>query len=373
MASGRSARIRRLSLVQVRTYERLVLELDASPVVLVGPNGVGKTNLLEACAVVLSGASPRTSSELRLIREGAESARISARVQVGDDVHERDVTFQAGRGKSLRVDGNVVRGVEAYGEGSPVSTFLPERLLVIRGAPARRRALVDSITARVVPSAATTLRDYTAALQQRNTLLRRARGGASVDAQLAPWTEQAIALGAAVREHRTLLLDRVAEPFAARFAQLTGLDGAQFTQELRGSGDLVADSEEVAAHERRRGSSLFGPHLDDLLPRIEERDLRAFGSAGEQRAALLAFTFATRDVLTEHTGVEPVLLLDEPWSELDADRRRRLTSMVAQLGQCIITSTEPPSHLLDAAPSAVVLAVSSGQVDPWHAPAPTTE
>lgn len=359
------ARIERLTLRHVRTYDRLDLDLPHGTTVLVGANGVGKTNLLEACAVVLSGASPRTSSELRLVREGEPAGRIAARVAVGDDVHERDVTLQHGKGKQLRVDGSPARSVEEYAAQVPVVTFLPERLLVIRGAPQRRRALVDGLAARIVPGAARTQRDYTAALQQRNALLRRAKVGHDVAAQLAPWTEQLLQHGSAYREQREQLLAMVAEPHAARFGQLTGLQDATFAAELRGSGDLAADLADLADSERRRGSTLVGPHLDDVLPRVAGRDLRAYGSAGEQRAALLAFTFAARDVLAMHLGVEPVVLLDEPWSELDQDRRRRLTALLAPLEQVLVTSTEPPAHLAEVLDAVQVLSVTSGQVQRW--------
>ncbi len=359
------ARIASLHLHDVRSYADLRLELPAGLTVLVGPNGVGKTNLLEACAVALSGASPRTSSELRLVREGADAARIAATVLVDGDRYERDVVYRLGKGKQLRVDGNVVRSVEAYAEQVPVSTFLPEKLLTIRGAPQRRRALVDQLATRLVPSAAATQRAYAGALQQRNALLRRAKAGAAIDDQLAPWNEQLVTHGTALRADRDTLLARLAEPLADRFAQLTDLEGARFTCELRGSGDLAADLDEVASAERRRGSTLVGPHLDELLPRVGDRDLRTFGSAGEQRAALLAFTLAARDLLAEHLQVEPVVLLDEPWSELDADRRRRLTSILASLPQVIVTSTEAPSHLREVVADACVLSVSFGAVHPW--------
>lgn len=368
MSVARAASIRRLTLRSVRTYDRLDLDVSVGATVLVGPNGVGKTNLLEACAVVLSGASPRTSSELRLIRDGESAARIGARVSVDDAVHERDVTFQAGRGKQLRVDASVARSIEDFARQVPVVTFLPEKLLTIRGAPQRRRALVDQLTGRVVPGASRSLRDYTSALQQRNALLRRAKVGHDVADQLHPWTQQLIEHGSRVREHRARLLELLEAPYAARFHALTELAGATFDAELRGCGDLAADVAEIADHERRRGTSLAGPHLDDVLPRVADRDLRAFGSAGEQRAALLAFTLAARDVLAAHLGVEPVVLLDEPWSELDADRRRRLSMLLGELSQVIVTSTEPPAHLATVLPEATVLAVSSGQVHPWPTP-----
>jgi DNA replication and repair protein RecF len=364
---ARAASIRRLTLRSVRTYDRLDLDVSVGATVLVGPNGVGKTNLLEACAVVLSGASPRTSSELRLIRDGETAARIAAQVSVDEDVHERDVIFEAGKGKQLRIDGNVSRSIEEFARQVPVVTFLPEKLLTIRGAPQRRRALVDHLTGRIVPGAAKTLRDYTSALQQRNALLRRAKVGHDVVDQLHPWTQQLVERGTQVRADRARLLELLAGPYADRFRALTDLADATFEAELRGCGDLAADVAEIADHERRRGTSLVGPHLDDVLPRVAGRDLRAFGSAGEQRAALLAFTLAARDVLADHLRIDPVVLLDEPWSELDADRRRRLSTLLRELPQVIITSTEPPAHLAEVLPDATVLAVSSGQVTPWQA------
>jgi DNA replication and repair protein RecF len=366
-------RIERVTLRAVRTWERLTFEPSALVTVLAGPNGVGKTNLLEACAVVLSGASPRTSSELRLIRDGEQAARIAAQVRVGDAVHERDVVFEAGKGKQLRVDGSVVRSVDAYAHASPVVTFLPERLLVIRGAPQRRRAIVDQLLRRLVPGAAQVQRRYAAAVQQRNSLLRRARLGHEVSDQLAPWTKQLVELGSSYRAQRADIVARLAPAYAARFEQLTEREGATFEEVLRGSEDLAGDAESLAASERRRGSTLFGPHLDDLLPRLEGRDLRSFGSAGEQRAALLAFTFASFDLVRDELEVVPVVLLDEPWSELDANRRERLSSLLSTLGQVIVTSTEPPSHLSRPLPEALVLGVSCGELHPWHAPSDTRD
>lgn len=367
----RGVRIERLTLASVRTYDRLELELDGGTTVFVGPNGVGKTNLLEACAVVLQGSSPRTSSELRLIRDDEPAARIAARVRVGDAIHERSVRFERGRGKRLELDGTVVRSLDDYAFETPVVAFLPERLLVIRGAPQRRRALVDQVTARVVPEARQVQASYATALQQRNALLRRAKTGRDVDAQLQPWTTQLLELGTAYRHHRARFLELLEAPYAERFAAVTSLTGGSFVAELRGSGDLEQDAAEVADAERRRGTTLLGPHLDDILPRVGDRDLRAFGSAGEQRAALLAFTFAARDLLAARTGLEPVVLLDEPWSELDSDRRRRLSAMLAPLPQVVVTSTEPPAHLGSVLPAARVLAVSSGHVTPWTDPTNT--
>lgn len=363
MSGGASpiVRIERLDLVDVRTYPRLTLDLDPGVTVLLGPNGIGKTNLLEACAVVLQGTSPRTSAELRLVRDGAAAARIAASVWVDDQLHDREVRFVAGRGKQLRLDGSAARSVDEYGEAAPVVTFLPERLLTIRGAPARRRALIDHLAVRIEPSVASvTQREYTKAVQQRNNVLRRGKGGARIDEELAPWTSLVVRHGVDLRAQRDRVLAQLAMPFAARFAQLTDLDGATFDLDLRGSSDLEAALAEQLPTDRRRGTTTAGPHLDDMLPRHEGRDLRAFGSTGEQRSALLAFTLAARDLIASVTGRQPVVLLDEPWSELDRDRRGRLTDLLPTLGQVLATSTDAPRGI-----AGTLLAVSSGAITPW--------
>lgn len=367
----RTVRLLEMRLRDVRSYEQLsiALEPEASLTVLTGPNGVGKTNLLEAAAVVLSGASPRTSAELRLIRDGAASARIEARVAVGDQQHDRSATFVAGQGKRLELDGTTSRSVEAFAEATPAVTFLPERLLVIRGAPARRRALLDRLAARLVPGAAARARRYGSAVQQRNTLLRRARAGADVRSAIRPWNDQLVELGGAVRDDRDRVLERLHEPFARRLLQLTQLTGGTLDVDLRG-GDLAAAFSEAWAADVRRGSTTVGPHLDDVRPVQAGRDLRAWGSTGEQRAALLAWTLAEADAITDATATRPVLLLDEPWGELDQERRRLLTGVMLDAGaQVIATTTEPPAHLDDVPPEQVSLrAVSSGAVHPSTTP-----
>ncbi|MCW2949074.1 MAG: recF [Thermoleophilia bacterium] len=364
--------IRRLELVDVRTYAHLVLEFAPGVTVLLGPNGVGKTNLLEACAVVLQGSSPRTSAELRLVRDGAAGARIAAQVAVAGDVHDREVRFVPARGKQLRLDGSPARSIDEYQHATPVVTFLPERLLTIRGAPARRRAIVDQLALRLDPVAAgATQRAYARAVQQRNNVLRRGKGGGRIDDELTPWTQQVIEHGEELRAQRSDVLTRLAAPFAERFTQLTDLADAAFELELRGDADIEAALAAQLPIDRRRGSTTTGPHLDDILPRHAGRDLRAFGSTGEQRSALLAFTLAARDLIEMVTRRTPVVLLDEPWSELDRDRRSRLSELLPDLGQVIATSTDPPRGIASEA----LLSVSSGAIAPWttdHNPSSTS-
>jgi DNA replication and repair protein RecF len=349
--AARSLQLTQLTLLDVRTFAQLDTQLQGGITVLVGPNGVGKTNLLEAAATVLAGASPRTSNELRLIRDGASACRIHAVVRTADAVHEREVRLVQGRGKQLRLDAAPTQGVAEFARRSPSQVFLPERLLVIRGAPARRRALVDALMTQLDAASSTVLSAYQRALQQRNALLRQARAGRDVSRQLQPWTEQVVVHAAQLRAARRELLAQLAAPFADELHALTGLERGSFELEARGPDALADALAEQLPIDVRRGSTTLGPHLDDLLPRQAGRDLRAFGSTGEQRASLLAFTLAAATLVARQCGIEPVLLLDEPWSELDSDRRRRLSERLTGAAQVIATTTEVPSHLsrLDAA------------------------
>jgi DNA replication and repair protein RecF len=156
---------------------------------------------------------------------------------------------------------------------------------------------VDQLTSRLVPSFTSTLRSYTAALQQRNTLLRRAKAGAEVRDRIGPWDEQLAEHGSELRRLRRIVLERLRTPFAARLAELTDLPGGTFELAPRGSDDVAAELAASWALDVRRGSTTIGPHLDDILPQQAGRDLRSLGSRGEQRAALLAFTFAARDLV----------------------------------------------------------------------------
>lgn len=351
-----------------RSYERVEAELSPALTVLAGPNGVGKTNLLEAIAMLLLGQSPRTSADQRCIRDGSTFLRVAGRVRRGDSTTSRAVTVDHAAGRRLMEDGSPSRSLGEFAGRFPMVVFLPERLLVVRGAPARRRGTLDRFVTRTYPSTAPLLRDYGSALQQRNALLRRAKAGARISELIAPWDDRVAELGVAVRRERGQLMDRLSPSFTTRFEQLTGFDDGAITIVQRGE-DLPASLVEHRAAEIRRGSTLSGPHLDDVVLCQGARDLRLRGSTGEQRAALLAWALAEHDVLSTLTGTAPILLLDEPFAELDPSRRQRLAGTLAAAGQVLVTATEPPAELAaSVARSTDVRAVVSGGVLPWKTP-----
>lgn len=373
MTDPAAVHVEHVSLRGMRTWDRLELDLGERLVAFLGPNGVGKTNLLEAIAFALAGTSPRTHTELRLVAHDSTFARAALTVSVRGARSQRVATIDRVRGKSLELDGSPARSLAEYAAATPAVTFLPERLLVLRGAPARRRALLDRLVDRLVPAFAPPSSGYSRAVQQRNVLLRRAKASGRVaEDAIEPWNLQVAELGAQVRQHRARVVELLQEPWQRRFAELTGLAGGAVHVELRGD-DIAASLLETLPLDIRRGATTTGPHHDEVVTSQAGRDLKAWGSTGEQRAALLAWSLAEADLIQSQLGLQPALLLDEPWAELDASRRRLLTHTLAGYGQVVVTSTEPPDHLATLAPTAQLLRVSFGAIAPWTTSSPDPE
>jgi DNA replication and repair protein RecF len=342
--------------VSFRSYERLELGLRPGLVLAVGANGAGKTNLLESLHVGTQGFSPRTRADAQLIRFGDRIARVDVRGTKGTVPVEIELALEAGAGKRAKLNGALLRTAEQLRAETATLVFTPDRLGVVKGAPAVRRAYFDRALGRLSPARAQLPADYGAALAQRNASLRRVAGGFSTRDALAPWTEQVAALGAQLVAARKDVLAQLAAPFAARADEL-GLDAA----ELRYAGEPVEVATLDARLERdlERGATGLGPHLDDIVLASGHRELRSFGSQGEQRLAMLALLLAEAELITARHGIPPLLLLDDVLSELDPERRRILAARVAGAGQTLITATDAamlsvePDQLLEVTPGEV--------------------
>ncbi|HLY86820.1 MAG TPA: DNA replication and repair protein RecF [Gaiellaceae bacterium] len=345
-----------VSLRNFRSYERLDLGLRPGLVLLVGANGVGKTNLLEAIHVATQGFSPRTRTDVQLVRFGAEGARAAVSGRRGDLRLELEVTVRPGEGKSARANGSVLRAAEQLRTMVSTLVFTPDRLGVVKGPPAARRAYFDRVLGRLTPARATLPAEYGAVVAQRNAALRRAAVGVAGREAVEPWTERAAALGAELVAARIAVLELLVPAFGERAAEL-GLDRVS----LRYTGEPPTPESLSAALGRdlERGTTSLGPHLDDVVVEAAARDLRSFGSQGEQRLALLALLLAEAETIADRTGVPPLLLLDDVLSELDPERRRILAARVRSAGQALITATD--AAMLPAAPDQL-LAVTPGAV-----------
>ena len=322
----------------------------------VGPNGAGKTNLLESLHVGTQGFSPRTRTDAQLVRFGEESARVALRGSRGESPLELELVLRAGEAKRARLNGASLRAAEQLRMKVATLVFTPDRLAVVKGGPAVRRAYFDRVLGRLVPARATLSAEYGAAVAQRNAALRRISAGFSSRDALEPWTEQTAELGAALVESRREVLAALRPGFAERAEEL-GLA----TAELRYDAEPPSVEELELRYERdlERGATGLGPHLDDVAILAGGRDLRGFGSQGEQRLAILSLLLGEADLIAERSGVPPLLLLDDVLSELDPERRRILAGRLARRGQTLVTSTSAaalpaePDQLLEVSPGRV--------------------
>jgi DNA replication and repair protein RecF len=337
--------VRRLHARAFRNLADAELALDEGVTLVVGANGAGKTNLLEALYFGLTGASWRTRAERELIGFGTELARVEVELADGAERHRFAAVAHRGEAKKRRVDGNPVpTSARERAARPPVGVFSPDRLELIKGPPAIRRSHLDQFIKTLWPARAEARRRYGQALAQRNALLGRLRAGAAPPASLDAWDAELASEGAELIAARG---DAVAK-LATWFGDLAKDLGLEGTPELRyaprsaaGSADrLAAELRERRDSDIELGRTSHGPHLDELQISLDDRALRRYGSQGQQRAALLALLFCEREALLEATGSPPLMLLDDVMSELDGDRRKLFTERLAGAGQALITATE---------------------------------
>lgn len=375
-----------LRLVNFRSYCDATVSFGAGLNVVVGQNAAGKTNLLEGAWFALRGSSPRTRREEKLVTWGERFTRVELELDgpaAGPQAVE--VAYAPGQGKRARWNGVEVASQDELRGRTQVFIFVPESLLLVKGSPARRRAHLDAFAAALDPQYAAASRELQTALRQRNAQLLAVRNGAPAST-LDPWDVQFARAAAALGRRRRDLVAELTGRFAAAAAGLAP-EGNSFTLQLVSQLAAVGYDEAALLEELRarrpgetgRGLSLFGPHRDDLkflevdggeaatglegdeaadaggstvpaavvgpacgpveLPR-GGRDLRLFGSQGEQRAAVLALLLAEQQLATARTGEQGTLFLDDVMSELDDAHRRLLVRQLTSAGQAIITTTD---------------------------------
>lgn len=368
--------IERLSAQHLRGYASLDVAFGPGAQLVVGPNAAGKTSLLEAIVLLGWGRSHRTAADGELIRWGQDVARVEGRV--GDEVLEVAITRSGadGRGgrKRIRVNG-VGRRAAALGRSLRVVLFAPEEMLLVIGAPGLRRAAIDSLAAARFPAYADDLATYGRTLQQRNSLLRAIREETATRDQLRFWDATFVETGGRVVAARLELLETLAGPLAAAHREIAPDEAASGVLGLRyvsnapaGVGETPRDAlarrlVETAEKELWNGSTVIGPHRDDLAFELAGRDLASFASRGQQRTAILAFKLAELDLLTELDGRPPLLLLDDVFSELDPERRAHLVRRIAALPQAFVTTTtrdDLDPELLAIARTWIVSAATDG-------------
>jgi len=341
------------------------LTLGPGPQLIWGPNAAGKTTLLEAIVLLALGRSHRTVADAELIRWGADYLRVDGIVVAAGAAPDGpgaaadgaplpegvalDVSLLVGGRKRIQVNG-VPRRPVALAEHLRTVLFAPEEMLLVIGPPTLRRSALDQLAAPHDPMYLSHLATYSRALAQRNSLLRSIREGEADRAQLRYWDEPFLTAGAAVVTARLRLLELLAEPLAAAHREIAPSEGPLTLSYATNAPLLPGESPwealrrrlaETADKEAWNGTTLVGPHRDDLLFAIDGRDLTTFASRGQQRTAILALKLAEFDLLTILDRRPPLLLLDDVFSELDPLRRGHLVRRIAALPQVLITATVP--------------------------------
>lgn len=338
-------RIVDLQLKDYRNYEQCTFVPAEGVTVLLGNNGQGKTNVLEAVYLTCTGRSHRTRQDRELIRWGADLADVKIRTERRDGSHEVEILMPAVGKRRIKVAGQEVsRSGELLGHVTGV-LFSPEDLRTVKDGPAERRRFVDMALSQLRPAYYYAMQRYNRALKQRNELLRAAAASPSLLATLDSWDEQLALAGVELMRHRHEYISRLAATAGATHRDIASdrehLD-IQYHPSIPG-GDLQSCLDALfAARETdaRRLTTSVGPHRDDVVLLVDGRDVRAFGSQGQQRTAALSMRLAELTVMRDELGEWPVLMLDDVMSELDPSRRRRLLEHLKGI-QTLVTCTDP--------------------------------
>jgi DNA replication and repair protein RecF len=343
-------RLTQLWLTDFRCYRSLEVDLPDGVTVIVGDNGQGKTSLLEAVGWVATGRSFRGVPDAALVREGTEQAVLRAEVEHAGRVQLLEAELRAAGRNRVRVNHQPVQRRRDLLGLLRVTVFAPDDLQLVKGSPGARREYLDTLLVAITPRYEAACSDFDKVLRQRNALLRgRARDPAALDT-LVVFDEQLIGAGSELVRGRLRLIDQLTPEVAAAYQSLAGDDpgiDAVYEAPWADTTPLGRDDVEtqlrtaLAAHRRQeldRGVTLVGPHRDEWRLRVRGLDARSHASQGEQRTLALALRLAGHRVCTEVVGEEPVLLLDDVFSELDPHRAAALVAHLDLGHQTLITT-----------------------------------
>jgi DNA replication and repair protein RecF len=326
-------------------------------VVVCGPNGAGKTNLLEALYFGLTGRSFRAGNDRDMIRFGEDGARVELDLAASGSRLLAAID-RSGERRHL-LSGRPLAGEPD--ERPLVSVFHPDRLQLVKGSPAHRRAHLDRLCGAIWPARADLRRRFGRTLAQRNALIHRINAGFGGAESLPSWDERLAAEAEPLMQARAEAVEVLARTFA-ELATGLGLPEAEVSYRPRASGgreELIAELTRRRSEDLGRAYTSYGPQLDEVEFRLSGRALRRFGSQGQQRLALLALLFAERAALMEAGRPAPLMLLDDVMSELDPGHREQLVSLLATGGQSVITATEA-AHV--PAADAATIKVTDGTI-----------
>jgi DNA replication and repair protein RecF len=348
---GVSARVVQLWLTDFRCFEELSIELAPGLTVLFGPNGVGKTSVLEAVAWAGRARSFRGVPDGALVRTGCAEAILRVEVAEGERRQLLEAAIRAVGANRVLLNRNRLTRTRDLSGLLRVTVFSPDDLDLVKGGPARRRDYLDELLSGLAPRYDAARGDFERVLRHRNALLRAGVRDDDDRATLDVFDEQLVQSGAELVRGRLQLVERLVPVLAAGYAQLAGREShveARYEAEWATEpltvtmiDDIAGTLREAISRRRRqeidRGLTLVGPHRDELRLRLDGLDTRTHASQGEQRSFALALRLAGHHVTAELTGAAPVLLLDDVFSELDSARADALVRELPP-GQTLLTT-----------------------------------
>lgn len=346
--------VTKINLTNFRNYQTAAATFDGGFNLIVGRNGQGKTSLLEAVYCLSALGSHRAPAAGSMIRHGEDTAVVRAGVSSAGS--QLGVEAEIIRGGGIKVWVNKQRvGRGARDRGVAAILFSPEDLDLIKGGPEQRRRFLDQAAVRVRPVTASDRQEFEKALRQRNGVLKAARANPRALKQLDVWTEQVAVTGGAVVANRLAALGQLLPAIRQRYQELAAGEPPGLTYQASWSEERPPEEREAItevlrdrlesgrARDLEAAGTLAGPHRDDLSIELAGSGARLYASQGEQRSLALSLRLAERDVAAGVHGEEPILLLDDVFSELDQYRRDRLGELVATPGQTIATATSADS------------------------------
>jgi len=365
--------LKQMTVRHYRNYEQLELKADPSVNIFVGPNAQGKTNLLEAIYALALTKSHRTAHDKELIGWNRDSAYISAEIErkYGSCLLELTIS---NKGKKAKLNGLEQKKLSQFVGTMNVVMFAPEDLAIVKGNPAVRRKFMDMEIGQAHPGYWYDLSQYQKVLQQRNNMLK---GPHAPDPNmLAVWDEQLAAYGVKMMKKRQSFIKKLqvwAERLHAgitngteqlRIDYVPSLETDEETDEAVAFERFMVKLTKIRDQELRRGTTLVGPHRDDLLFFINGKEVQTYGSQGQQRTTALSLKLAELELMMEETGEYPLLLLDDVLSELDSDRQTKLIRTFQNKIQTFITTTGLESVHWDELSGASVFQIRGGDVLP---------
>ncbi len=366
--------LQEIGLTNFRNYDQINTQVGPYLNIIVGDNAQGKTNLLEAIYLAAVGKSHRTNRDQELVRWSAEFFRIHLAINKGNSLLKLEITYNLEKRKQYKLNGvSKTKLVDLLGNFNAV-LFAPEHLMLVKGSPHERRRFLDSEISQTSPVYFHNLQQYLRVLQQRNNFLKSLKGNQARPELLEVWNLQLVELGSKIITKRLEVLKKL-NPLA-RLIQRRITDGKE-NMEITYNSTLgsVASLTPVQLTDRflellqqnfkqevKRGYTLVGPHRDDLILKVNEYDVRLYGSQGQQRTTALALKLAELEFIKAETGQYPVLLLDDVMSELDLSRRMFLLESIQDRIQTFVTATGLdyfPEKILE---KAMLYKIKQGQI-----------